>query len=86
MAERKTDQRAGAQQIGGIDERDAGGDVNPGDVAELQPEHAPVEMDAAAIGVNDEGQDEQDGEPDDGLAAFHGAGLLSGNRASGRWR
>ena len=44
----------GAQPVGGIDERDAGGDVNPGDVAELLPEHGPVEVDAATIGVDDE--------------------------------
>ena len=55
----------------------------PGDVAELLEEHGPVEVDAVAVGVDDERKDEEDCEPDDALAAFHGAGLLWGVLAGG---
>ncbi len=49
--------------------------MDPGDVPELLREGGPVEVDAVAVGVDDEGKRGEEDEPDDGLAGFQWAGL-----------
>ena len=71
-----------AKPEGGIDEGNADGDVDPGNVAKLLPEDRPVEMDLVAVDVDEGGQYEGDDEHGNALAVFH-SGLRCG--WAGRW-
>jgi len=64
-----------AQPVGGVDERNAGGDTRPGDVMKLLAEGDPVELDFAAIGEDDDCEDQRQREDEEGLAGFHARAL-----------